>query len=338
MTQVTTIATSDHRPLVTISVPVYNEEQSIPALLARLRAVAASVESSYRFEFLFTDNASEDGSFAMLATEARKDPRIRVLRFSRNFGFQRSILTNYLNARGVVAIQLDADLQDPPELIVEFLKLWREGYKVVYGIRQKREEGAVKEASRKLFYRFLDHISDLSLPRDAGDFRLIDRVIIDHLRDVTDRNPYLRGIIASLGYPQIGVPYVREGRSAGRSKFNLQRLVKLGMDGVTSQSTRPLQYITYFGFALCGVIAVLSLVYLVQGLTMGMSPTPGFTTLVLLSLFSIGMNALFLGILGEYVARIFDNVRGHPFTIIERVIDQGTEEAHIQAPKLKADV
>jgi dolichol-phosphate mannosyltransferase len=303
------------RPLVTISIPVLNEEENIDRLLDRLRTVGAR-NQNYAFEFLFTDNASTDGTFAKLAEWAQREPRLRVLRFSRNFGFQRSILTNLLNARGAVAIQVDADLQDPPELIGVFLQKWREGYKVVYGVRRLRGENAFLRAARKLHYRIIRALSDVDVPLDAGDFRLVDRDVIEHLRTFEDRTPYLRGAIASIGYPQIGIPYDRTERLAGTSKFNFIRLLALSFDGLCSQSTKPLQYITIFGFAVSLLTAVLIFLYLFFYFFTSTAFPRGFATLILLTLASIGINAAFVGLIGEYVGRIYSAVRGGPTAIV----------------------
>ena len=312
------------RRLITISVPVYNEEENIASLMTRLKAFSAS-QPDYDFEFLFTDNASEDATYERLAEEAKSEPRIRVVRFSRNFGYQRSILTNFLLARGDAAVQVDADLQDPPEMITQFIEYWEQGYKVVYGIRRRRDEARLMEASRKLYYRFIRSISDVNLPKDAGDFRLIDRSIIEHLRTIQDKNPYLRGLIAGLGHRQIGIAYDRAPRTAGATKFNFLRLVRLGIDGVVSQSTAPLHYITLFGFALCGLSGLVSVGYIFYWAMNWQTIAAGFTTMVLLQLFTVGLNAAFLGVLGEYLARVTENVRGHPFVVIERTIGDGVE-------------
>ena len=313
------------RRLITICIPVFNEEANIPVLIQRLRDLAEQHVSRYDFEFLFTDDASTDGSYELLAREAKKDHHIRVLRLSRNFGFQRNVLTNFLSARGDAAVEIDADLQDPPELISEFLRLWEAGYKVVYGVRAQRHEGHVITAIRTLAYRIIQSISETTVPINAGDFRLIDRIIIEHLRNQTDLNPYLRGAIAAIGYPQIGVEYDRQARLEGYSKFPILKLIKLGVDGVTNQSIRPLHYITMIGFVLSGLTCALCIVYL-GAWFFGMGTTVrGFTTLVLLQLFAIAMNALFLGIMGEYIGRIFNNVRGHPIGIVEKKIENGVE-------------
>lgn len=306
--------------LITISVPILNEEDNLQALYDRLVAVAAK-EPSYRFEFLFTDNASTDGSFELLAELAKKDSRIRVLRFSRNFGFQKSILTNFLNARGDAAIQIDADMQDPPEMISDFLRKWEGGYKVVYGIRRRRQEGVILQWARRNYYKFISIISETDVPRDAGDFRLVDRLILDHLSKVEEQTPYLRGLIASLGYPQIGLPYDRSERKHGLSKFNFLQLIEFGLDGITAQSVRPLRLITMFGFLVSMVVAVGAAYYFLASFFFNASLPGGFTTIVLLLLFLIGLNAFLLGIIGEYVGRIFNNTRGLPLTIIEQRIE-----------------
>jgi glycosyltransferase involved in cell wall biosynthesis len=320
---------TDHRlpysqRLISICIPVFNEQDNIPVLLSRLRNVAKEHATRYDFEFLFTDDASTDSSYRLLAQAAGEDHRIRVLRLSRNFGFQRNVLTSFLNARGDAAIELDADLQDPPELIGEFLALWEKGYKVVYGVRTQRNENIFVTTLRRLAYRIIRGISDVPVPVDAGDFRLIDRVIIENLRGLADRNPYLRGAIAAIGYPQIGVPYERPLRAAGYSKFPLLRLMKLGIDGIISQSIRPLHYITVAALLLSALTGGLIIFYFVGSLIGAYSPQ-GFTTLVLLQLFAITMNAIFLAVLGEYIGRIFNNVRGHPVAIIEKTIEGGAE-------------
>lgn len=315
---------AETRKLISICIPVYNEEPAIASLIPALDELAGR-HAGYDFEFLFTDNASTDRTFELLAEAARADSRIRVIRFSRNFGYQRSILTNYLNARGDCAIQLDADLQDPPELIAEFLSHWERGYKVVYGIRRTRQEHPAVNILRRLGYAFIASISEVAVPRDAGDFRLIDRRIIDHLDSYTDKQPYLRGIIASLGYPQIGIPYDRRPRAAGVSKFSLVDVVRLGIDGVCSQSTKPLFAITMFGIWTSAAAIILALGYLLWYVFGSSPPTPGFTTLVLLVIFSLGVNAACLGLIGEYIGRIYSNVRSGPFTVTECEIENSVE-------------
>jgi dolichol-phosphate mannosyltransferase len=306
--------------LVTISVPVLNEADNIEPLMERLRGVAAA-HQHYDFEFLFTDNASTDATFERLAEQARADNRVRVVRFTRNFGFQLSILTNYLNARGDAAIQIDADLQDPPELLGEFLAAWEQGYKVVYGIRRSRPENPALRAARKLFYRGLAKLSTVELPVDAGDFRLIDRAVIEDLRKVEDEAPYIRGVIAHLGYRQIGIPYDRAVRRLGKSKFRVLSLIRLAVDGVCGQSTKPLELITLLGTTLSILSLLGALFYFAWFLFIVREPPRGFTTLVILVLLSTGIQTAFIGLLGEYIGRIFKNTRRLPAPIIERRIE-----------------
>lgn len=313
------------RPLITISIPVFNEFENIDRLIARLESVFAT-EPGYRFEILFTDNDSTDGTFEKLAEKAKDNPHIRALKFSRNFGFQKSILTNYLEARGVAAIQIDADLQDPPELISGFLREWEKGYKVVYGIRKRRRENPVIHLLRRTYYKVVAYLSHVPLPTDAGDFRLIDRVIIEHLRRIDEQTPYLRGLIASLGYPQTGISYDREQRTAGRSKFRMLQLIELGIDGITAQSTRPLRLITMVGVLLCVLMVPFFLYYLLVPFVVSAQVPSGFTTIVLLLIFLIGFNALLMGVIGEYIGRIFNNTRSLPITIVEQRVEHPRAE------------
>ncbi|MCU4180676.1 glycosyltransferase family 2 protein [Bosea sp. BH3] len=308
------------RRLISISIPVLNEEDNIGPLLDRLRAIT-EINNRYDFEFIFTDNASDDRTFEILSTEAVKDNRIRVIRFTQNFGFQRSILTNYLNSKGEAAIQIDADLQDPPEMISEFLSAWERGYKVVYGVRRTRQESSLLSGLRRLFYRALNRLSNVDIPVDAGDFRLIDRIVIENLREMRDNSPYIRGAIAELGYPQIGIPYDRDRRANGASKFKILSLIRLGMDGICSHSTKPLEIITLFGFILSFISFISIIFYLLWFVVISDDQTPGFTTIVILILLSMGMNAAFIGILGEYIGRIFRNTRHIPAPIIEHRIE-----------------
>ena len=272
-------------------------------------------------EIVFTDNHSEDRTFQLLEELAARDPRVRVFRFSRNFGFQRSILTGYIKAQGDVAIQLDCDLQDPPELIPVFLNHWRKGADIVYGVRVARKEGWLINQSRALFYRLIDRLSEHKIPVDAGDFRLISRRVIDLLANLDDAQPYLRGTIASLGFHQVGVEYARNARIAGESKFPFSKLLSLALDGILNHSTVPLRLSTYFGFfgslvTLVGVVAYTA----VKLITHAAWPA-GFATLAALILAGISVNAMLLGIIGEYLGRMYMQMKKGPLTIVERAVD-----------------
>lgn len=302
--------------LITFCVPVYNEAGNVSALIARLQDTARSLADRYNFEFLFTDNSSTDATVDLLEAASREDPRIRVLRLSRNFGFQRSILTNYLNARGDAVIQIDADLQDPPEMASDFLALWEQGYKVVYGVRRRRREGRAITALRAVGYRFIDRLSETHIPPGAGDFRLIDRVVVEALRSFTDQSPYLRGLIAELGFRQIGLEYDRAGRVAGESKFGLKALINLGLDGLFSTSMVPLRIATWVG-VIAVALSMIGIVFYIYLRVVDPRLALGLISLHILVLISMGLNAILLGVIGEYVGRTFRNTRGGPLTLIE---------------------
>ena len=311
----------DAKPLISLVVPVYNEEPNILPFYERVGATAALLGERFRFELVFTDNHSTDRTFDLLSGLAARDPRVRVFRFSKNFGFQRSILTGYMRSRGDAAIQLDVDLQDPPELIEVFLKHWQDGADVVYGVRVQRAEGRLITSMRSIFYRLADLLSEEKLPVDAGDFRLISRRVIDLVCAYRDENPYLRGTIATLGFTQIGVPYVRNARQRGESKFPFSKLLSLAIDGILNHSTVPLRFATYFGLAASVLTIVMMAGYAVARLALGTQWPAGFTTLAALILMSISINAMLLGIIGEYLGRMYRQVRPSPLTIIEAAID-----------------
>jgi dolichol-phosphate mannosyltransferase len=311
---------SDRKPLVSICVPVFNEEQNIRPLYEALLVITAQVQVKYDFEFVFTDNHSSDQTFEVLGDLAARDPRVRGIRFSRNFGFQRSILTAYNNAHGDAAIQIDCDLQDPPSLILEFLNKWESGYHVVYGIRATRQESWWMRVTRKGFYRLIDSLSDDPLPHDAGDFRLIDRCVLDQLLKFEDYQPYLRGAIATLGFEQIGIPYNRAERQHGESKFSFGELIGLALDGILNHSVVPLRIATYLGLLISVVTFVGIVSYGVGRLVFGKNWPPGFATVIMLILGSLSLNALFLGIIGEYLGRIYRQVKRRPLTVIEREV------------------
>ena len=312
---------NERKRLISICVPVFNEERNIEPLYAALIPVMQQVDDRYDFELLFTDNHSTDRTFDVLTDLASRDPRVRAIRFSRNFGFQRSIFTAYSNARGDAAVQIDCDLQDPPPLILEFLAKWETGYLVVYGIRTSRQEHWWMNATRKIFYRLIDSLSEDPLPHDAGDFRLLDRRVLNELLKFEDFQPYLRGTIATLGFEQVGVPYARAERERGESKFSFGQLLGLALDGILNHSVVPLRVATYLGL-LISVVTFLGIVsYGIGRAVLGKDWPPGFATIVILILGSLSLNALFLGVIGEYLGRIYRQVKRRPLTIVERELN-----------------
>lgn len=319
------------KKLITILVPVFNEEPNIEPLYDALQPVLAQISDRYDFEILFTDNHSTDATFSVIERLASRDSRIRALRFSRNFGFQRSIFTGYMHARGDAAIQIDCDLQDPPALILEFVKQWEMGHRVVYGIRSSRREGWLMNTTRHVFYRLIDSLSEDDLPLDAGDFRLVDRRALDELQSFDDYQPYLRGTVASLGFSQIGIPYDRAERVRGQSKFSFGELVALALDGILNHSVVPLRIATYTGLTI-SVLTLLAIVgYAIARLFFAANWPPGFASIIILILGSLSLNALFLGIIGEYLGRIYKQVKHRPLTIIEREIGSRAAEAHTES-------
>lgn len=308
------------KKILSIVVPVFNEEGNIEQLYSAVVEVLKSIPD-YDYEFVFTDNHSTDRTFENLEELAQKDNKVRVIRFSRNFGFQRSIYTGYVNVRGDAAVQLDCDLQDPPELIPEFVRLWERGYQVVYGIRKIRKESWWINSLRKIFYRLINMLSEDELPLDVGDFRLVDRRILDELLKIDDYQPYLRGSIAVMGFNQIGIPYERMERVRGVSKFSFKQMIHLAIDGILNHSIIPLRIATYIGltvsvFTFLGIIG-----YLIGKLMFGNNWPAGFATTTTLILLSISLNALFLGIIGEYLGRIYQQIKRRPLTIIERKLN-----------------
>lgn len=304
--------------LISIVIPVFNEESNIRSCHSAVCAIIDPLASEYQFEFIFTDNHSTDSTPIILNQLATEDPRVRAFRFSRNFGYQRSILTAYLKARGDAAIQLDCDLQDPPELIPVFLEKWRAGSDVVYGIRKSRLEAARWTIARKVFYWLVDFLSEDPIPRDAGDFRLISRRVIEELRRIQEPKPYLRGTIASLGFTQSGIDYARRARSVGSSKFSFNDSIKLALDGIVNQSIVPLRMATYLGLLIAAATVLASTGYIVAYYTVGFRAPAGFTTLTVLILASLGINAMLLGIIGEYLGRMYLQMKNRSLTIIER--------------------
>jgi glycosyltransferase involved in cell wall biosynthesis len=309
---------SAERPLVSLVVPVLNEEDNILPFYDTLCPILDGLRDRFDFEFVFTDNHSTDKTPDLLRALSRADARIKAYRFSRNFGYQRSILTAYLRCSGDAALQLDCDLQDPPELIPVFLDHWQEGFDVVYGVRQNRFESWKWRYGRRLFYWLVDFLSEDPIPQNAGDFRLISRRVIEELRKIDDNKPYLRGTIATLGFNQLGVEYARRARVIGKTKFRLYDNVMLALDGIINQSIVPLRVATYIGVSVSVTTLLAIFGYLIAYYTTGFRAPPGFTTITTLILGSLSINALLLGILGEYLGRIYLQMKRKPISIVEQ--------------------
>lgn len=309
------------KKLLSVIIPAFNEAGNIERTYRTVLGTLKSLGSQYDFEIIFTDNHSTDDSFQILERLGKKDRRVKVIRFSRNFGYQKSILTGYLNASGAAAIQVDCDLQDPPEIIIEFVRKWEEGAAVVYGVRRSRKENWLINSLRKVFYRVVAVLSEDTLPVDAGDFRLVDRKIIEELKRMEDATPYLRGAIASMGYTQVGIPYDRVERDIGESKFSFAGYFKLAVDGIVNHSVIPLRIATYVGLVISVITFLAIIVYICLRIFVGANWPSGFTTITIFLLLSISLNALFLGVIGEYLARIFKQVKKRSLTLVERTVN-----------------
>lgn len=309
------------KPLISIVVPVYNEEANIHRAYEAICGELGP-RQDLLFEIVFTDNHSTDSTFSVLKDLAKSDPKVKVIRFARNFGFNRSILTGYRFARGEAAIQIDCDLEDPPQLFHEFIRLWQEGHDVVVGVRARREEHPLRTRARSAYYRLLASISETPHEMNAGDFRLVDRSVLDQLKVIDDAQPYMRGLISELAQNQAAVPYARTSRREfGQSKFPLRQLVKLGLEGVFAHSTLPLKLATYTGLTIALVTALVSAAFLIGRLLHPEQWPVGYAMTALLILFGISINALFLGVIGEYIGRIYHQVRRRPTVIVERSLN-----------------
>lgn len=303
------------KPLVSICIPVLNEELCLEALYIRLTRLADAMAHKCDFEYIFTDNCSTDGTWQKLLILSSNDNRVKALRFSKNVGFQKSILTNYRNTQGNAVVQIDADMQDPPELINDFFDLWTQGYKIVYGVRRKRPEHVLMTAFRKLGYYVVDKLSDHPIPRNVGDFRFMDRLVVDTLLNEPVAIPYLRGQVASYGFKSSFLEFDRVKREEGSSKFRISHLLTLGFASIFNHSTVPLRLSSYVG-AFAIIFSIIgSIYYLMVKAFSGYLP-PGLASIHILVLFAIGLNSFFLGVLGEYILRIYLIVRKDPTAIV----------------------
>jgi glycosyltransferase involved in cell wall biosynthesis len=324
--------------LVSVLVPAFNEAGNVDRAYAEIARVFAALPG-FDYEIIFTDNHSTDATFALLRSIARRDKRVRVIRFARNIGYQRSLLVAYQNARGACSVQIDCDLQDPPDLIPKMLELWRQGHQVVYGVRRSLAEGRFKATLRRWFYYGVNALSEDDLPLNAGEFRLVDGRLLAELRTISDTSPYLRGLISSMGFSQVGFEYDRGARIAGESKFPFRKMLGLAVDGVLNHSLVPLRVASAVGLIVGTSTTLLILVYLAGRLAFGQQWPAGFATTTMLLLLGITLNALFLGVIGEYLGRIFMQVKGRPTPIVEArlndVLETADEPAEAQPNRVR---
>jgi dolichol-phosphate mannosyltransferase len=301
---------------LTVVVPVFDEQESLPEFHRRLSAVLDGL--ALTSEVLFVDDGSSDGSHDVLAGFRRDDPRVRVISLSRNFGHQIAVSAGLDEARGEAVVVIDSDLQDPPELIPTLVDKWREGYEVVHAVRTaRRGETRFKRWTASAFYRLIRSWTDLNIQLDAGDFRLMGRQAVDALRSMPEQFRFVRGMTAWVGFEQTGVPYERDSRYAGDSKYPLRRMVRLAMTAITSFSFVPLQLASVFGFIVSGLAAIAVPIVVALRL-LGAEGLGGQTTVLLAVLFFGGVQLLFLGVLGEYLGRISVEVKRRPLYFVDR--------------------
>jgi glycosyltransferase involved in cell wall biosynthesis len=306
--------------MISVVVPAYNESEGVPLLLERLTQCAEAWREP--FELVFVDDGSVDDTWALLAAVAARDPRVKLVSFSRNFGHQAAVTAGLRASRGDLVAVIDADLQDPPEELRRFFAKCREGYDVVYAVRQKRKEHALKRASYFLYYRLLSWMSNISMPLDAGDFCVMSRRAVDVLNALPERNRFVRGLRSWIGFRQTGLVYQRDARAAGEAKYTFRRLVRLALDGIINFSDRPLRLITLTGLAVGALAAIAGVVFLVQYVTdatiLGYNPraSRGWTSLMLAILFLGATQLVCIGLLGEYIIRLFAETKQRPSYVV----------------------
>jgi polyisoprenyl-phosphate glycosyltransferase len=311
-------------PVLSVVIPLLNEEEVLPETYVQLKKHLDGLNLTY--EMIFVDDGSTDGSRALLAAKSLADPAVRIVGLSRNFGHEMATTAGLHHARGQAAVVIDADLQDPPEVIAEFVAKWRAGYKVVYGVRQERHgESLLKKTTSFLFYRLMGQIADVPIPRDTGDFRLMDRCVLDVYKRFNEDPRFFRGLIGWIGFRQIGIPFVRRQRVGGRTKYRYNRLVKLAFDTITAFSTLPALFITLLAGTLVGLsvvfTAVVVLLWVIGVLPLEMWMWAGFGFLALWNI-----QFCCIAVLGEYIVRTHRHTQRRPLYVIDSVIEGGASQ------------
>ena len=296
-------------------VPSYNEEKNVPLIYKRLTDTLSKISDKY--EIIFVNDCSKDSTLSVIKQISEKDSHVKYISFSRNFGHQIAVSAGLDMCKGKAVVIIDGDLQDPPELILEMYKKYQEGYKVVYAKRKTREgETWFKKATAKLFYRFLAAMTSIEIPVDVGDFRLIDKVIVNHLRNMPEKSKYIRGQISWIGYKQTFVEYHRDARLYGKTNYPLKKMLRLAFDGITAFSDKPLKMASAIGI-ISAILSLLAIIYALISYFIFDSAVSGWTSLIISVLFIGGVQLITIGIIGEYIARINNDVRNRPLYIIE---------------------
>jgi len=320
MTDRERIMTRKERPFVSVIVPLYNEEKVINEMYSKLLSVLD--ENKLGFEIIMVNDGSGDDTLEIAKNLCQKSKDVKLISFSRNFGHQVAVSAGLDKSAGEVVVIIDADLQDPPEIIAEMIAKWREGYDVVYGLRKKRKgESRFKLATAALFYRLIRKMTPIEIPVDAGDFRLMDRRVVEELRKMREKSRFVRGLVSWVGFKQCSVEYIRERRFAGETKYPLKKMMRLALDGILSFSHVPLKLSSAFGF-LCSGISFVFILYglLVKFFFPGLSVS-GWASIFVGTLFLGGVQLICIGILGEYIGRIYDEIKSRPLYIVEEEVN-----------------
>ena len=305
-----------HSPEISVIIPLHNEEAVLQELIERTQSAVLKITEN--FEIILVNDGSQDRTLEMIQRFASSEDRLKYLSFSRNFGHQTAVTAGIQNCQGNTAVIIDGDLQDPPEVIPEMYQKYREGFEVVYVKRRSRKgDTFFKKSSAKFFYRLLKKLTNFDIPVDTGDFRLIDRKIIDYLCQMPEQNKFIRGQVAWIGFRQAFVEYDRDERRAGSSGYPFSKMLSFALDGITAFSNRPLKAVTYLGFIVASLAFLIIIYALLSHFVLGQTIN-GWTSLIISSMFIGGIQLLSLGIIGEYISRINANVRNRPLYIVEK--------------------
>lgn len=301
-----------------IVAPCWNEEETLPELYRRIAEVMEQLQECW--ELVLINDGSTDNTTQVMQQLHENDPRIHYVEFARNFGHQIAVTAGMDFAQGQVVVLIDADLQDPPELILRMIDKWREGYHVVYAVRSERKgESWFKLFTAQLFYRLIYRITDVNIPLDTGDFRLMDRQVVDQMKAMKEHHRFIRGLTSWVGFKQTGVEYVREERFAGETKYPLRKMIKLAITAITGFSIFPLQLATFIGFA-TAIISAIFIIFVIIARLSGYQTFEGQATTLVMVLFLGSIQLISLGIIGEYLGRIYDEVRGRPLYVVNKAV------------------
>lgn len=304
--------------LLSVVIPVFNEENNISPLLERLQPIL----EKFNYEIIFANDGSKDSTAKIIKDFAKKDKRIKMVSFTRNFGHQNALLAGYRFSSGDCVCSMDADMQDPPEIIPQMIEKWQQGAKIVYARRKKRDvDSFFKKQTALIFYRFINYLSDRPIPQDVGDFRLMDKEVVDYINRLPEHTPFLRGLVAWSGFPEEYVYFIREKRHSGKTHYSFSKMLNFALDGITSFSVKPLRMASYMGF-LAASFGFIGVLYAIIGKFL--APTPfvtGWTALFVGITFLGGVQLITIGIIGEYISKIYVEVLNRPHYTVEEKIN-----------------